>query len=641
MVHLAWLVPLLPLLAWLYVGLPNHRDPSRYDRVGIGAVGVAFLLSLGVLWDVAQGGRAAASLTWAVHGSTVVRVGYQVDPLTALMLVVVTLVSLMVQLYSLGYMHGDRRYKRYYAVLSLFTFAMLGLVMADNLLLLYIFWELVGLSSYLLIGHWYEDPNNARAANKAFLTTRAGDVGMFIGIMLLFTQAGTFQFTELGEMAQAGLIPTGVLTLGAVLLFAGAVGKSAQFPLHVWLPDAMAGPTPVSALIHAATMVAAGVYLVGRAFPIFEPSATAMLTVAWIGGFTAIFAATIALVQADIKKVLAYSTVSQLGYMMLGLGLGGYTAGLFHLTTHAFFKALLFLASGSVIHAVETQDMHQMGGLMKKLPVTAWTWIIGSAALAGIPPLAGFWSKDEILLTAFYAHPTLFWIGVAAAAMTAFYITRATWLTFFGAPRDAHRFEHAHESPAVMTVPLVVLAVLAATSGLLGAPQLGAPFARFIHFGEAHHLEASSLVTWSVTGAWLLGLLVALAIYAGRLVSRERIIALIQPVYALLKHRYYVDEAYDYLFVKGTILVAYLVGWIDRTIVDGIVNGVAALTRWFAGATGLFDQEVVDGAVNGVAETVSVGSRTFRRAQTGLLQSYVLAIFVTVVIGLAIFVIGG
>lgn len=641
MAGLAWLIPLLPLASWLYIGLPSHRASTRYDRVGIGAVGIAFLLSLGVLWDVIRGGSAAASFTWAVHGSTAITIGYQVDGLTAMMLVVVTLVSLMVQVYSLGYMHGDRRYKRYYAVLSLFTFAMLGLVLADNLLLLYIFWELVGLSSYLLIGHWFEDPANVRAANKAFLTTRAGDVAMFIGIMILFSQTGTFAFGELGELAQAGAISAQALALGAILLFAGAVGKSAQFPLHVWLPDAMAGPTPVSALIHAATMVAAGVYLVGRAYPVFAASPEAMQVVAWIGGITAIFAATMALVQADIKKVLAYSTVSQLGYMMLGLGLGGYTAGLFHLITHAFFKALLFLGSGSVIHATGTQDMHQMGGLIRKMPITGWTWIIGSAALAGIPPLAGFWSKDEILLTAYYANPTLFWIGVVAAAMTAFYITRATWLTFFGAPRDAERYAQVQESPRVMTVPLVILAVLAATVGFLGAPPLGAPFAQLVHFGEVHHLEMTSVVTWGVTAAWVLGVLVALAIYAGGWISRQRIISGLRPVYTLLKNRYYIDDAYDYLFVKGSIGLAYVVGWLDRVVVDGIVNGVAAITRWFADATGLFDREVVDGAVNGVADGVSVGSQAFRRLQSGLVQSYILAMAVTVVLGLAIFVIGG
>src|SRR5690606_2910268 len=397
-------------------------------------------------------------------------------------LVVVTLVSLMVHIFSVGYMEGDARYKRYYGVLSLFTASMLGLVIADNLLFLFVFWELMGLCSYLLIGHYYEERANVHAANKAFLTTRVGDVGMFIGILLLFAAAGTFRFDELTARIADGTLSLPVLTVAAILLFIGPIGKSAQFPLHVWLPDAMAGPTPASALIHAATMVAAGVYLVARGYGLFTPVPEALEVVAWIGAFTALFAATIALVMEDIKKVLAYSTTSQLGFMVAALGVGAYTAAVFHLMTHAFFKALLFLASGSVIHAVHTQNMHQMGGLFKKLPVTSWVWLIGAGALIAIPPLSGFWSKEELLLDAWHHNPPIFWVLVAAAALPAFYTTRATYLTFFGTPRDKHAYEHAHEGGRVMTYPLMILGVLAAVSGFVASPLAG-----FVYHHEPHH----------------------------------------------------------------------------------------------------------------------------------------------------------
>src|SRR5690625_2754466 len=377
---------------------------------------MSFLLSVGVFFSVIGGTTVAFNIRWAVIGQSVLQMGFQVDALTATMLVVVTLVSLLVQIYSLGYMHGDRRYKRYYSILSLFTFSMLGLVLADNFFLLFVFWELVGLCSFLLIGHWFEKKEVGNSAMKAFLTTRVGDIGMLIGLILIWVYTGSFEFSAVAQAIGAGELGGVALGVTAILVFLGAVGKSAQFPLHVWLPDAMAGPTAVSALIHAATMVAAGVYLVARAYAVFEPSSMALLSVAWVGGITAIFAASIALVQNDIKRVLAFSTISQLGFMMLALGVGGYTAAIFHLVTHAIFKALLFLGSGSVTHGADTQDMREMGGLRKKMPTTFWTWLVGSAALAGIPPLAGFWSKEEIMLDVFFqGNPALFWISVVAA----------------------------------------------------------------------------------------------------------------------------------------------------------------------------------------------------------------------------------
>ena len=636
MVELAWLIPLLPLVAAVVIAFLGKRLPGQGDRIGIAAISMAFVLSVGVLVGVMNGGTAAGSVTWAIHGDLVLRMGWEVGGIGAVMLVVVTLVSLMVHVFSLEYMKGDVRYQRYYGVLSLFTFSMLGLVLADNLLLLFIFWELVGLCSFLLIGHWYEDLDNVRAANKAFLTTRVGDVGMFIGIMLLFSQAGSFRFDEIAAAVAAGDVAGWALAAGAILLFAGAVGKSAQFPLHVWLPDAMAGPTPASALIHAGTMGAAGVYLVARAFGIFEPSDAAMSVVAWIGAITALFAATIGVVMEDIKRVLAYSTISQLGFMVAALGVGGYTAAMFHLMTHAFFKALLFLASGSVIHATGTQNMHEMGGLFKKLPITGWTWLIGAGALIGIPPLSGFFSKEEILIDAYAANPAIFWVLVAAAALTAFYTTRATYLTFFGAPRDRAAYEKAHEGGMVMTYPLIILGALAAVTGFLAGP-----FADLVYYGHPHRAEFNTFVFGVATVVWVAGVLLALAIYKFNLVSRRRLIQAFYPIWMLLKRRYYIDDLYNLVFVRGTIGLAMVMAWIDRTIVDGIVNGVAWATRKLSGFIGEFDLGVVDGAVNGIAGAFVVGSRLFRRVQTGLFQSYALVLFLGLVAGLVILVIGG
>lgn len=642
MANVAWLIPVFPIASWAAISLFGQRVKGQGDRIGIAAVSVALALSVLVLVDVIGGGAASGRITWAELGSVTIRMGYRVDAVTAVMLVVVTLVSLLVHVYSLGYMHGDARYKRYYAVLSLFTASMLGLVLADNFLLLFIFWELVGLCSFLLIGHWYEQPGVGYSALKAFLTTRVGDIGMFIGIMLVWLNTGTFEFAGVADAIDAGVLGGTMLSITAVLLFLGAVGKSAQFPLHVWLPDAMAGPTSVSALIHAATMVAAGIYLVARAYDVFAASATALTTVAWVGGFTAIFAASIALVQNDIKRVLAFSTVSQLGFMMLALGVGGYTAALFHLVTHAIFKALLFLASGSVIHGADTQDMKVMGGLRLKMPVTFWTWLVGAAALAGIPPLAGFWSKEEILLDVWHSdHRALFWIALTAATMTAFYITRATLLTFFGEPRDKARYERARESPISMTAPLVILAAIAVVIGFVNSPVSGYWLSRFIYFGEPHLPQTSGAVMVLATLAWVLGIGVALSAYLFGWLPTARIRKAVGPVYTLLQERYYVDAFYDLVFVKGTVLVARVVGWFDRVVVDGLVNLAGIGTASLSGAVGRFDREVIDGAVNGVAVLFRAGSNLFRKVQSGLAQTYMLTMFVTVVVGLLIIVLGG
>ena len=397
-----------------------------------------------------------AEAVWLTIGDVQLTAGFEINPLNALMLVVVSLVSFLVHTYSKGYMHGDDRFHIFYAYLGLFTFAMLGLVMSPNLLQTYIFWELVGLGSFLLIGFWFYKEEAKAAAKKAFIMTRIGDVGLLIGMILLFWQVGSLEYDEIFRAVEEGTLSSGMITLTALLIFIGAVGKSGQFPLHSWLPDAMEGPTPVSALIHAATMVAAGVYLVAALFPLFTASETALLTVAVIGAFTAIFAASIGLVQKDIKRVLAYSTVSQLGYMMLALGSAGYVAGVFHLTTHAFFKALLFLAAGSVIHAVATQNIEKMGGLWKKLPLTGPLFLIGTMAISGVPLLSGFFSKDEILLATWASgHTVLFWLAVIAAFFTAFYMFRLFFMVFAGESRS--EVKEVKESPAVMTVPMVIL----------------------------------------------------------------------------------------------------------------------------------------------------------------------------------------
>ncbi|MFM7718710.1 MAG: NADH-quinone oxidoreductase subunit L, partial [Actinomycetota bacterium] len=488
----AWLVVLLPFLSGGLTLALGKRTPGKGPVYGILAVGASLVMALGILWHFVRGGGSyAAEIPWFSIGSLEMTLGQYVDGLTAVMLVVVTSVSLCVHVYSLGYMHGDKRFTWFYVVLSLFTGAMLNVVIADNLFQLLVGWEVMGVCSYLLIGHWWEDRANSNAAIKAFLTTRVGDIPFMFGIFALVAATGvtTSNIHDVGELVASGQASTALVAAAALLLFGGTIGKSAQFPLHVWLPDAMAGPTPVSALIHAATMVAAGVYLVGRLYEVFFHAGDAVLQVVGIvAGITMLGAALLALVQDDIKKVLAYSTISQLAYMVAGMAMGpaGRTAGFFHLFTHAFFKALLFLGAGSVIHAVHSNDMSEMGGLRAKMPVTFWTFLIGSLALAGVPPLAGFWSKDELLVVAAEGHPVLFVVLLATAVLTAFYMTRAVLLTFFG---DYRGHAHPHESPSTMTGPLALLAAASVGVGLLGAPQLGAVFGDWVYFGEheEHH----------------------------------------------------------------------------------------------------------------------------------------------------------
>lgn len=633
----AWLIPLLPLSAFTFQVFFGRRFGERSALAGIIAMALAFLYSAAVLIQVLQGNTIAVSVPWVRSGDVEITMGYRIANLEAAMLFVVSFVAWLIQIYSTGYMHGDRRFNRFFAVVNLFTAGMLSLLMADNFILFIVSWEIMGLCSYLLIGHWFEDLNNAKAAMKAFMTTRVGDVGLLLGIWALFSRTGSFKFDEIFHAAEQGLLTPEFLTVAGILLFLGAVGKSAQVPLHVWLPDAMAGPTPVSALIHAATMVAAGVFLVARAYPIFHLGEGSLVVVAFIGVITALLAATVATVAEDIKKVLAYSTVSQLGYMIFALGVGGYTAGLFHLMTHAFFKALLFLGSGSVIHAAHTQNMHQMGGLFRKMKITGATFIIGSLALAGIPPFAGFYSKDEILLSAYNSpYPVIFWMGAAAAFLTAYYMTRAVWLTFFGQPRDQHKYDHAHESPWNMTVPLLLLAIPSVLAGLVGSPLTGHFIQEFITFGH-HGLEPSGFVQMVALGAAVGGILVGYLIYGLGILSRVRTIKTLSPLYLLFEHKWYFDEIYQQVFVHGGLLVARVAGLFDRYVVDGLVNLVGFLGVKVSEFSGAFDWGVVDGMVNGVASTVAFSGQVARRAVTGFVQGYVLTMFAAAVVGLLVY----
>jgi NADH-quinone oxidoreductase subunit L len=535
------------------------------------------------------------------------------DSLTAVMLVVVTVVSLMVQVYSQGYMKGDPGCHRYYAWMSLFTASMLGLVLANNLLQMFIFWEMVGLCSYLLIGFWFHRPAAADAAKKAFIVTRLGDFGFLAAVLLLFSRTGTFDVGELQGMAVAGTLAGTTLTWAAIGIFSGAMGKSAQFPLHVWLPDAMEGPTPVSALIHAATMVAAGVFLVARTFPLFEHSTEALTTVAAVGGFTAIFAASMGLVMNDIKRVLAYSTISQLGYMMLGLGTGGIAIGIFHLFNHAFFKALLFLGAGSVNHATGTFDMRMMGGLRKIMPWTYATFLIASLSLAGIWPLAGFWSKDEILITSLEKQPVLFALAMITVFMTAFYMFRVIFMTFAGEYRggDPEAHGHPHESPPTMVIPMVVLAVLAVVSGLW---NVTGHFGAFMGHGETHGFVEGFFGIFTHALPWLslilagLGILFAYAVYGAKWLSAERIGSMFSPLYTMFLRKYWFDELYENVIVRKVLLGGF-----------------------FAGLQ-LFDSKGVDGVVNGLASVTAVGGRAIRRVQTGQLQLYGLVIGIGLVV---------
>lgn len=712
--NLTWLIPLFPLAAFAIIVLGTNRNRGLSTWVAWIGIGLAWILGWIVFF---LSWRNFPQLTppefgypvslYAIPtGSTVLNVGFQVDTLTGLMLFMVPFVCLMIFIYSKGYMnHGtadvDSRYSRFFAFISLFACGMLGLVVSGDFLTLFIFWEIMGLCSYLLIGFWfdksYSDPKRLtpkQAGLKAFLTTRIGDVVMLAGMLLLYSQVGTLTFREVfSEETLHALATTYAFpgmpwaTLIALLIFGGAVGKSAQFPLHVWLPDAMEGPTPVSALIHAATMVSAGVYLVARSFPLFTavPGGAQMAVVAFIGAFTALFASTIAVAQNDIKRVLAYSTISQLGYMMAALGIGAYVAAVFHLITHAFFKALLFLGSGSVIHGVEhghhasghgegdethddheaefdANDMMNMGGLLRRMPRTGWTFIIGALALTGIFPMAGFWSKDEILAEAWksFTHGGEFGVSLGwgffvwllltlAAFLTAFYTGRQIFLTFAGKPRSAAA-QHAPESVGSMTWPLVILAIFATFLGLFGTPWANRFFELIgreaLIMGEPlPHGEFNPLVAGISTLVAVGGWIIAWFIYGRKPLLKpvDPLVKPLGPVYTLLKNKYYFDEMYNAAFVRPTIRLAKACfAFDDKFVIDPIVDGVGRFGRWLSEwLKKAVDTPIVDGAVNGIGRVTAAFGEFMRATQTGQVQNYLLVAAVTVVLLLALFLMRG
>jgi len=644
----AFLIPFYPLLAFVVIIFFTRWNEKLSSYISIGMILTGFVHSLFVLMQMlARGGEPLEKMvTFISHPAFHLELGMYIDPLTSVMLMVVTIVSSCVQIYSLGYMHGDPRFSRYFSYLSLFTFSMLGLVIANNFFMIFIFWELVGLTSYLLIGFWFEKKSASDAGKKAFITTRIGDLGFIIGILILAFYAGTLNYQQVFEKVATGALSPAVLTAAGIFIFCGAVGKSAQFPLHVWLPDAMEGPTPVSALIHAATMVAAGVYLVARAMSLFVGSAEASMVVAVIGLITSLMAASIALTQNDIKRVLAYSTVSQLGYMIMALGLygvdsahghhsPGFVAGTFHLMTHAFFKALLFLGAGSVIHAVHTNDIQEMGGLSKKMKRTSITFFIACLSIAGIFPLSGFWSKDEIIATT-QGHPVFMFFALLIAFMTAFYMFRLSFLTFTGKPRNEEKYHHAHESPDSMTWPLMILAFLTVVSGWVGLPWLSHGFSSFVYHEAAHHAEPSYVLMIVSTIVALSGIGVAYLFYYKKRFSADAIAERFKPLYTLLYHKYYFDEIYDAIIIRPLLKLTDALWWFDANVVDGLVNFSGWLTVKWSDLKQWFDEHIVDGAVNGAGYVCMAGSWLFKYIQSGSVQFYTLTV-IAAAIGIVIY----
>ena len=636
----AFLIPLLCFASGALTLFFGKRTPGKGPVYGILALSAGLVLSLGVLWGIAHnGGNYEHDITWFTIGSLQIQLGYFIDGLTGVMLLVVTSISLLVHIYSLGYMHGDKRYTWFYVVLSLFTGAMLVVVLASNLFELLVGWEIMGVCSYLLIGHWYEDHANSSAAIKAFLTTRVGDVPFMFGIFALVYATGmtTSNIQVISETVAGGHVSVLLVTCAALLMFGGTIGKSAQFPLYTWLPDAMAGPTPVSALIHAATMVAAGIYLVARTFEVFiHADPIALTIVSIVGAITLLLAALLALVQDDIKKVLAYSTISQLAYMVAALGLGeaGYPAAMFHLFTHAFFKALLFLGAGSVIHAAHSNNMSDMGGLRKHMKVTYVTFLIGSLALAGVPPLSGFFSKDEIILAAKGHESWLAVVLVLGAVITAFYTTRMLLQTFFGEYRGT---QHLHESPRSMTAPLVVLAVVTCFVGLLGFAPVGAPFLDWVYFG------APEEAIFSPTVALISIVAVAIGLYAGWVTYRryrepDPTLGL-GGFSTLLIHKYYLDDLYFNGIVRP-IRDTWSAGvyWFNQNVLDGIVNGAAVVAYGLSSVTMWIDRNIIDGAVNGTGTAMETFGKGLRTLQSGKVQWYAVGLFAGVILLTAFFV---
>ncbi len=665
-----WLIPALPIVASGLSALLKQKKRKTSAALTIGSMSLSFVLSLIAFihvvfgWAHGEAVRETVNFTWIQVGVANVDLGWVLDPLSAVMLVMVTFVGLLIFIYSTGYMEHDENYTRFFCFMSLFAGAMLGVVIANSLLLLFMCWELVGLTSYLLIGFWYPKPSAAAAAKKAFLTTRVGDVFFLLGIVWLFAQTGTLLFYNNGAgsiehnaltflLAQPAALGLTAASAIGLLIFAGAAGKSGQFPLHVWLPDAMEGPTPVSALIHAATMVAAGVYLIARIYPLLQfgphpgSSTVALTVVTWVGAFTAVFAALIAVAQNDIKRILAYSTVSQLGYMMAGLGMGGVAVGMFHLITHAFFKALLFLGAGSVIHGChQEQDIRRMGGLKSDMPLTFLTYAIGMLALCGFPLLfSGFWSKDGILEAAFHwsVAKTPFYMLVFGALLTAFYMTRQVAYVFFGYWRGG---KPAHESSTVMTIPLSILAFFAMALGLIGTPAwpwfrafldghaAGFALREFIEPGLAMLMGASSVVV-------VFGMILAWRLYGDRSpkpTEPDALERLIPVPWGWLRDRFYVDELYHATVIAFYRWCAWITDWFDHRVWGGAVTGVAWTFGRCAQLNRFLDTNVVDGSFDKGCDELAVSGGLLARVQTGRVQTYLRILALAVIVLAAILV---
>jgi NADH-quinone oxidoreductase subunit L len=692
-----WLIPALPLFAAGIIAVNKQPARKLAATLAIGSMALGFLLSLcafaATLGHHGEGTfRETFSFNWIQFGGQWMSIGWVLDPLTAIMLMMVTFVSMLIFIFSVGYMAHDQNFMRFFCFLALFASGMLGVVIANNLFLFFVSWEIVGLTSYLLIGFWYHKPSAAAAAKKAFITTRIGDLGLLLGMVWLYAQTGTLNFydggkgcleaTQLSQMAtQFTIGGMAISTAIGLLIFLGAVGKSGQVPLHVWLPDAMEGPTPVSALIHAATMVAAGVFLVARVYPLMAagaapvehgaPVTTALTVVTWIGAITAIFAATIAVAQNDIKRILAYSTVSQLGYMMMGLGVGGVAVGMFHLITHAFFKALLFLGSGSVIHGChEEQDVRKMGGLKKFMPVTFAVYSIGMLALSGFPLLfSGFWSKDEIL---HHAHQwpisqIPFYLGAIGALFTAFYMTRQMGLVFFGSYRgheaksghghSAHAHSHSseshshdpHESPAVMTVPLIILAGFAILLGVIGTPAW--PWFDAYLNGELAELQikfsnlAESAGLMGVSALIVLtGIIVGWILYGKRqrkTAAEKDVFEVAQPaIFKLLENKYFIDELYEATVIRFNAFAAWLCDFADKWIFGGAVMVVSYLTLGASWLYRLTDENLVNGGFDAGCGSIRGSGGILSKLHSGRVQTYLRIIGVALV-ALIIFLIWG
>ncbi|OGD22235.1 MAG: NADH-quinone oxidoreductase subunit L [Candidatus Aminicenantes bacterium RBG_16_63_16] len=629
-----WLIPLIPGASALILAVFGRLLPKKYvSWQACLSVLASFVISLisffGLLRVPAESLPVVKTFfRWIQSGQFSADLSFQLDPLSSIMTLVVTGVGFLIHVYSVGYMAHDSGYKRYFTYLNLFTFAMLILVTASNLVLMFVGWEGVGLCSYLLIGFWFDRHSAANAGKKAFIVNRIGDAAFILGLFFIFLNIGSFDFRAINAAVAGGGVTTAAATLIAILLFAGATGKSAQLPLYVWLPDAMEGPTPVSALIHAATMVTAGVYMVARMNPMFTHSGVAGHLVGLVGALTAVFAATMALTQNDIKRVLAYSTISQIGYMFIGCGVGAYAAGMFHLTTHAFFKSLLFLSAGSVMHALSGElDMRKMGGLRKYLPLTYPVFLVGAIAIAGVPFLSGFFSKDAILTHAFAERQYFIWaLGVMGAVLTAFYMFRLIFLTFFGEERlDHHAKEHLHESPPVMTVPLIILAFFSVVAGYAGLPLVFGEkanlFSRFlepvIHTGHGGGLSINTewfLILISVAVS-LCGIYIAYVFYRKSPQTPHRLVARFPAVYKLLYGKYYVDEIYNAVFVNP------------------MVKGSEVIYQ-------NFDLKVIDGTINGTAGAAGFSGKALAYLQSGEVKDYALAILLGVVIFIGFLVFG-